>query len=51
MLMEGLPVLDTGSFGESCGSGADSEACEGPQLPAGAAAAEDPGPAERPADQ
>lgn len=51
MLIEGLPVLDPGSLGESRGPGAYSQACANPELPAGAAAAEDHGTAEGPADR
>lgn len=51
MLIEGLPVLDTGSFGESRGAGAHSQACENPEFPPGAAAAENHGAPEGPADQ
>lgn len=40
MLIEGLPVLDAGSFGESCGAGTHSQACESPEFSPGAAAAE-----------
>lgn len=40
MLIEGLPVLDAGSFGESCGAGTHSQACENPEFSPGAAAAE-----------
>lgn len=40
MLIEGLPVLDAGSFGESCSAGAHTQACESPEYPCGAAAAE-----------
>lgn len=49
MLIEGLPVLDTGSLRESRGPGAYPQACANPELPAGAAAAEDHGTAEGPA--
>lgn len=41
MLIEGLPVLDAGAFGESRGAGTHPEAREGPEHPAGAAAEED----------
>lgn len=51
MLIEGLPVLDTGSFGESRGPGAHSQACENPEFRAGAAAAEDHGTPEGAADR
>lgn len=51
MLIEGLPVLDAGPFGESCGAGTDSEACQSPQCPVGATAAENYRPAEGPANQ
>ena len=40
MLIEGLPVLDAGSFGESRGVGAHSQACEGPEHAPGTTAAE-----------
>ncbi len=50
MLIGGLPVLDAGSFGESCGAGTDSQACESPELPPGAAAAENYGATEGPAN-
>ena len=51
MLIGGVPVLDSGPFGESRGAGAHAEACEGPELPPGAAAAEDRGSAEGPANK
>lgn len=38
---------DSRPSGESCGFRADAEACESPQLPSGAAAAENPRSAER----
>lgn len=50
MLIEGLPVLDAGSFGESRGAGTHSQACEGPEHPPGAAAAEDYRASEGPAN-
>lgn len=51
MLIEGLPVLDAGSPGESRGAGADAEACENLERGPGAAAAENNGAPEGPADQ
>ena len=51
MLIEGLPVLDAGTFGESGGAGTHSEACQSPEHAPGAAAAEDHCAPERPADQ
>lgn len=51
MLIEGLPVLDAGSFGESGGAGAHAQAREDPERPPGAAAAEDRCFAEGLADQ
>ena len=50
MLIEGLPVLDAGSFGESRGAGAHSQACENPECSAGATAAENYRTTERSAD-
>lgn len=46
MLIEGLPVLDAGSFGESSGAGTHSQACESAECAPGAAAAENHRPAE-----
>lgn len=51
MLIEGLPVLDAGSFGESCGAGTHSQACKSPECTPGAAAAENYRAAERPANK
>lgn len=48
-LIEGLPLLDAGSLGESGGAGAHPETREGPEHAAGAAAAEDRGSPEGPA--
>lgn len=48
MLIEGLPVLDAGSFGESRGAGTHSQACESPECSPGAAAAENYRAPERP---
>lgn len=50
MLIEGLPVLDTGSFGESRGAGAHSQACESPEHSPGATTAENYLPTEGPAN-
>lgn len=51
MLIEGLPVLDAGSFGESRGAGTHSQACESAECAPGAAAAENHRPTERPANK
>ena len=50
MLIEGLPVLDAGSFGESRGAGAHSQACESSECSPGATAAENYRAAEGPAN-
>lgn len=46
-LMEVFCGLDPGPLGESCGFGADAEACESSDRPPGTAATEDHRPAER----
>lgn len=51
MLIEGLPVLDAGSFGEGCGAGTHSQACESSEQPPGAAAAENKCTTEGPPDK
>lgn len=51
MLIEGLPVLDAGSSGESRGAGTHTEACENSERRPGAKAAENNGAPERPADR
>lgn len=51
MLIEGLPVLDAGSFGESRGVGTHSEACQSTECSPGTAAAENYRTTEWPANQ